>query len=97
MSEKKRRKNLVYRLLSLICIAVFLFSLVKLVKIWMEYREAENFYDSAASEYTSQNEWKKLNGDEVEEGPPLSVLFPNPDAESRIHKGCSAPEPYGAP
>ena len=75
MSEKKRRKNLVYRLLSLICIAVFLFSLVKLVKIWMEYREAENFYDSAASEYTSQNEWKKLNGDEVEEGPPISVDF----------------------
>ena len=58
MSEKKRRKNLVYRLLSLICIAVFLFSLVKLVEIWMEYREAENFYDSAASEYSVRTNGK---------------------------------------
>ena len=75
MRENKSKRNLVYRLLCLICIAVFLFSLVKLVKIWLEYREAEKFYDSAASEYTSQNEWKKLNGDETEDGPPISVDF----------------------
>ncbi|MGN0715790.1 MAG: class B sortase [Anaerovoracaceae bacterium] len=64
-----------YRVLMLICLAVFVFSLVKLIGIRLEYKQEEDFYDSAASQYTSQNTWKKLNGDEGAEGPPISVDF----------------------
>lgn len=73
--KARRQKSLICRLISLICVAVFLFSLVKLVNIWRSYREAEQFYDSAAHEYTSQNEWKKLSGSEAEKKPPISVDF----------------------
>ena len=43
------------RILTLLCLAVFLFSAWKLVGIFQEYREAEQLYNDAANEFTTLN------------------------------------------
>ena len=48
-------KKGVMRILTLLCLAVFLFSAWKLVGIFQEYREAEQLYNDAANEFTTLN------------------------------------------
>ena len=48
-------KKGIMRLLTLLCLAVFLFSAWKLVGIFQEYREAEQLYNDAANEFTTLN------------------------------------------
>ena len=51
-------KKGIMRILTLLCLAVFLFSAWKLVGIFQEYREAEQLYNDAANEFTSNIESK---------------------------------------
>ncbi len=48
-------KKGIMRILTLLCLAVFLFSAWKLVGIFQEYREAEQLYNDAANEFTTLN------------------------------------------
>lgn len=48
-------KKGVMRILTLLCLAVFLFSAWKLVGIFQEYREAEQLYNDAANEFITLN------------------------------------------
>lgn len=49
----KATKSGLWRILTLICLAVFLFSGYKLLDIFQDYREAEQLYDDTAGQYTT--------------------------------------------
>ena len=75
-------KKWIFKILYLGCIAVFLFSAWKLANILMEYRQAEAFYDEAASSFTEQNPISRenLSAQDTDENPeravsPVSIDF----------------------
>lgn len=70
--EKKQKRNRVYSVLFLACIAIFLFSLGKLVGILLDYKDVSDFYDAAAEEFTLP----QIEVPEIEENkPPVEVDF----------------------
>ena len=51
-ANKKPKKNKgVYTVLMLICIAVFLFALYKVVGILMDYKEIDDYYNNANDDF----------------------------------------------
>lgn len=79
MKEKKKHgtaSSKALKLLTLLCVLVFLFSLVQVIKIWSAYREAENFYEDAAEKYTQSLGAAGLSGaggGAGQAGPPVSA------------------------
>ena len=57
MTEKKpSKKKGIYTVLMLICIAVFLVALYKIIDIYMGYKEIDDFYNQANDDYVIQND-----------------------------------------
>ena len=74
-------KKGIMRILTLLCLAVFLFSAWKLVGIFQEYREAEQLYNDAANEFTTlnsdQNKEHAVPVPSMREQAPVEVDFSN--------------------
>ena len=57
MTEKKpSKKKGIYTVLMLLCIAVFLVALYKIIDIYMGYKEIDDFYNQANDDYVIQND-----------------------------------------
>ena len=56
-ANKKPKKNKgVYTVLMLICIAVFLFALYKVVGILMDYKEIDDYYNNANDDFVVRSD-----------------------------------------
>jgi len=63
-------------IMTLVCLSVFLFSGWKLLGIFQDYKEAEDFYDDTAGNYVSQTETAEPSDEEQSrENPPIEVDF----------------------
>ncbi len=72
----RRTKQGLMHILTLICLAVFLFSAWKLVDIFQDYKEAEDFYDHTAGSYVSETEDTEPSDPQLpKEKPPIEVDF----------------------
>ncbi len=54
--KKKSTKKAIYNVLLLICIIVFLFALYKIVGIVLDYKEIDDFYNSANEEFVETDD-----------------------------------------
>jgi len=72
----RRTKHGLMHILTLICLAVFLFSAWKLMDIFQDYKEAEDFYDDTAGSYVSETVDAEPADPQVQrENPPVEVDF----------------------
>lgn len=55
-AKKKSNKKGVYTVLMLICVVVFLFALYKVIGIYSEYKEIEDYYKTTVEEYVETDE-----------------------------------------
>ncbi len=74
----KATKKGLYRILTLLCLAVFLFSLWKLLGIHQEYKEAEELYQETAQAYTDVNAGDDGRDEEKEHARPVNPKGPQP-------------------